>query len=237
VESFVHDPSDYVDRTKKQVVLGNFTEEATVMGTIIQVGAGVFNVDLPADVRDLSADVMNWEWSKSHIKQTIFDGIGLLPIIGAFKYGDEAADVVKSGSKTADKMDDVKDVGKGVVKGGSNANLGSKTDYLFGKATGNKHNIERSKAMQAELKKIGIYDNQSGREYISKHLNDVLKDSTNINNVETRTYIAKELPGQPVVKYTATTRESLLMGPGGAVKVESVWDGNRLITVVIKGGN
>jgi hypothetical protein len=93
------------------------------MGTIIQVGAGVFNVDLPADVRDLSADVMNWEWSKSHIKQTLLDGIGLLPIIGALKYGDEAADVVKSGSKTADKMDEVKEVGEKVVKGGKNSIL------------------------------------------------------------------------------------------------------------------
>jgi hypothetical protein len=61
---------------------------------------------------------MNWEWSKSHIKQTLLDGIGLLPIIGVFKYGDEAADVVKNGSKAADKMDDIKDVGEKVVKGG-----------------------------------------------------------------------------------------------------------------------
>lgn len=110
-------------------------------------------------------------------------------------------------------------------------------DYLFGKATGNKHNIERSKAMQTELQKIGIHDTASGREYISNHLDDVLKDSSNISNIETRSYVAKELPGKPVVEYTATTRESLLMGPGGAVKVESVWDGNRLITVVVKGGN
>jgi hypothetical protein len=121
VESFVHDPSDYVDRTKKQVVLGNFTEETTVMGTIIQIGAGVVGVDLPADVRDLSADVMNWEWSKSHIKQTLLDGISLLPIAGGFKSGDEVADIVKNGSKSADKIDDVldeaKDVGEDIIKG------------------------------------------------------------------------------------------------------------------------
>jgi hypothetical protein len=127
VESFVHDPSDYVDRTKKQVVLGNFTEETTVMGTIIQIGAGVAGVDLPADLRDLSADVMNWEWSKSHIKQTLLDGISVFPIAGGFKSGDEVADIVKNGSKTADKMDEVKDVGEKVVKGGSNS-----IDYFVG---------------------------------------------------------------------------------------------------------
>ena len=146
------------------------------------------------------------------------------------KYGYEnvgwnAADrLLESGSKAG-------------IKSGSNADLGNKLDYLFGKASGNKHNIERSKAMQAELQKIGIHNTPSGREYITNHLNDVLKDPTNISNVEVRSYIAKELPGRPVVEYTATTRESLLMGPGGAVMVESVWDGNRLLTLIVKGGN
>ena len=142
---------------------------------------------------------------------------------------------------TEDSVEDVgksaaEDAGK-VVESGSKADLGNKLDYLFGKASGNKHNIERSKAMQAELQKIGIHNTPSGREYISNHLSNVLNDPTNISNVEIRSYIAKELPGKPVVEYTATTRESLLMGPGGAVMVESVWDGNRLLTVIVKGGN
>ena len=137
----------------------------------------------------------------------------------------------KSAERTAKEA-----VEKG-AKGGNNADLGNKLDYLFGKASGNKHNIERSKAMQAELQKIGIHNTSSGRKYISNHLNDVLKDPTNISNVEVRSYIAKELPGKPVVEYTATIRESLLMGPGGAVMVESVWDGNRLLTIIVKGGN
>lgn len=86
--------------------------------------------------------------------------------------------------------------------------------------------------MQAELRRIGIHDNSFGREYITNHLNDVLNDSSNISNVEIRSYTVKQLPGTPVIEYTSTTRESLLMGPGGAVKIESVWDGNRLITII-----
>ncbi len=121
-------------------------------------------------------------------------------------------------------------------KSGSNADLGNKLDYLFGKASGDNHNINRSKAMQAELQKIGIHNTPSGKEYISNHLNDVLKDPTNISNVETRSYTIKELPDKPVVKYTATTRESLLMGPGGAVMVKSIWNGNRLLTAIVEGG-
>ncbi len=32
------------------------------------------------------------------------------------------------------------------------------------------------------------------------------------------------------------TREALLMGPGGAVKLETVWQGDKLITAVLKEG-
>ncbi len=132
--------------------------------------------------------------------------------------------------KAADKADDVADVV-------SKVDLGDKLDYLFGKATGIKHNIQRSKSMLAELRKIGIHDTPASREYLAKHLNDVLKDPSNISKVEVRSYIAKELPDTPIVEYTATTRESLLIGPGGAVKIESVWNDDKLLTVIVKGGN
>ena len=96
--------------------------------------------------------------------------------------------------------------------GDSKADLGDKLDYLFGKASGDAHNIERSKAMQVELQRIGTHDTPSGREYVSNHFNEVIKDPTNISNVQVKSYEVKELPDKPVVEYTATTRESLLMG-------------------------
>lgn len=52
---------------------------------------------------------------------------------------------------------------------------------------------------------------RKGREYISSHLDDVLKDSSNISNVEIRSYVAKESPGKPVVECTATTRLKYMM--------------------------
>lgn len=36
--------------------------------------------------------------------------------------------------------------------------------------------------------------------------------------------------------YIATVRESFLKGPNGGVKLESVWDGDRLLTIIVKGG-
>lgn len=90
--------------------------------------------------------------------------------------------------------------------------------------------------MELELENIGIYDNTNGRDYLTQHLNNVLNDPSNISGVEERSYVAKELAGKPVLTYTATTKESLLMGPYGGVKLETVWDGNRLLTIVIKAG-
>lgn len=71
------------------------------------------------------------------------------------------------------------------IEGGSNsANLGNKLDYQFGKVSDSTHNIQHSQSMQAELNRIGIYDNLTGREYITQHLNDVLSNPSNISNVE-----------------------------------------------------
>ncbi len=87
-----------------------------------------------------------------------------------------------------------------------------------------------------ELRNIGINDDSVGRSYLENHLNSVLKDNSNIIKTETRTYVAKELPNKPTFQYVSTTRESFLAGPMGGVKVESVWEGARLITIIIKGG-
>ncbi|MBE5903797.1 MAG: hypothetical protein E7275_05855 [Pseudobutyrivibrio sp.] len=87
-----------------------------------------------------------------------------------------------------------------------------------------------------ELERIGIYDDIAGREYLTQHLNKVVNDSSNISGVESRSYVAKEICGQPIMEYTATTRESFLMGQYGGVKLKTIWDGNRLLTVIIEGG-
>ena len=118
----------------------------------------------------------------------------------------------------------------------SKAILDDKLNYVFGKATGNQHNIQRSQSMQMEFRKIGINDTPAFREYLSNHLNSVLHDSDSIIKMEKRSYVAKELLNKPTIEYTATVRESFLMGPMGGVKIESVWNGNKLLTIIVKGG-
>ncbi len=98
--------------------------------------------------------------------------------------------------------------------------LGRKLDFIFGKAAGSVHNIQRSRDMLRQLQRIGLNDTPANREYIEQHLTMVLNDPNNI--VE--------------VRNGRTIRESLLMGPKGGCKLVTIWEGNKLLTVYILGG-
>lgn len=98
--------------------------------------------------------------------------------------------------------------------------LGKKLDFLFGKASGTRHNIERSTAMMRQLNKIGIYDNPNGRKILQEHLIKVLNRTDNIVDIQ---------------KNGRLVKESLLVGRLGSIKVTSVWDNDKLITVILKG--
>ncbi|MCW5971694.1 MAG: hypothetical protein KIT57_24580 [Blastocatellales bacterium] len=98
--------------------------------------------------------------------------------------------------------------------------LGSKLDYILGKATGNAHNVERSAGMLRELERIGLPDSAATRELLTNHL----------------TRIANQ-PGSIIQANGRVVKESLLMGPGGqAVKLQTIWEGKKLITATVKTG-
>jgi RHS repeat-associated protein len=97
-------------------------------------------------------------------------------------------------------------------------NLGRKLDYLFGLATGSAHNVQRSRELARSMGSIGLHDTPATRQYIASHLDEVLNDATNIVEQVTQTRVM---------------RESLLTGPGGAVKLQTAWEGNQLITFFV----
>jgi hypothetical protein len=98
--------------------------------------------------------------------------------------------------------------------------LGSKLNYFFGQATGTAHNIARSIQMRYELARIGFFDSPASRQYVAEHLVRVFGDPSSIVRVQDNGRIL---------------RKSLLMGPQGAVKFETVWEGaigDRIATVL-----
>jgi len=103
----------------------------------------------------------------------------------------------------------------GNVANSGSAEIGSKLEYFLGRATGSQHNIDRSQGMLRQLESIGLPDTPATREYLSQHLSETYSNAGSVLRTQEN--------GRVV-------RESLLMGPQGGVKFETIWDGNRLIT-------
>lgn len=131
--------------------------------------------------------------------------------------------------------------GGGALQGGANnkaePEFGNKIDYLFGKAKGNQHNLERTNGMKNELEiKMEITDNYDNRSYIMQKLKESYYDNNSIANIEQMSYIAKEIPGKPKVYWTGVTRETFIMGPDRGAVFQTLWDDNVLKNIIIKGG-
>lgn len=90
---------NYMDRVSRQLAYGKFTDEVTLLGTSIEILLGIFDLDLPMDIRDITADFVKWENSWSYAGWTLVDIIGVLPIVGAVKYVDELVVLGKRGLK------------------------------------------------------------------------------------------------------------------------------------------
>jgi len=104
-----------------------------------------------------------------------------------------------------------------------------KFDYLFGRASGRAHNIDRAAENAVQMKRIGIQDSAEGRDVLRAHFENVAKDPSNITQTFSNQYGAFEV------------RESLFFGPGGHVKFESTWqvlEGGvrRFVTAIPFGG-
>ena len=96
---------DYLIRSAECVVLGNFTDEVTVLGVAGQFAMGFFDLDLPCDIRDIIADVRNLaqadEIKWDMIAMLALDLIGVIPVIGALKYSDEIGTLFKNADKVS----------------------------------------------------------------------------------------------------------------------------------------
>ena len=96
---------DYLIRSAECIVLGNFTDEVTLLGVAGQITLGILDLDLPCDIRDIIADIKNLaetdrvRWDL--IGMLALDLIGLIPVIGALKYSDEIGTLFKNADKVS----------------------------------------------------------------------------------------------------------------------------------------
>ncbi len=96
--------------------------------------------------------------------------------------------------------------------------IGNKLNYVFGQATGSAHNIKRSTDMLNQLNRIGIYDTEYWRNSMFQKL---WQDYYNLI---------------PTLQENGRhVRDSLLNGPNGMLKMETIWQGGKLITIELFG--
>lgn len=120
----------YLGRSLNQILLGNYTDNVTALGTAAQMAAGFFDADLPMDIRDLTYDITHWQTTPEHIGQTVLDAVGLIPVIGMVKYADELGTLAKNADKAADVANGADEADKGA---GETLKI---SDEQFGKKVG-----------------------------------------------------------------------------------------------------
>ena len=93
--------------------------------------------------------------------------------------------------------------------------LSQKLDYIFGNATGDKHNIDRAQGLLEQVQSIGINDTPKGRQYMLEQL--------------------MEIPDAVSESHIRNRYSSLLCGPNGVKQMDTIWESGKLITIYIFG--
>jgi len=124
---------EYLAASGKQVIMGNYSEDITLLGTVGQIGMGLTGVDWPADVRDVKWDIDNWDKVMSENPyQVVLDAVGIVPILGVFKNTDEVVVVLKNTNTGAiegviKNADDLSSAGKYFISDANRAVWGKGT--------------------------------------------------------------------------------------------------------------
>lgn len=104
---------DYTWKSLKKLVLGDYSDDdITALSFGGSIAAGIFDVDLPLDVRDFVYDIQHWGEGDHFGVYFALDCIAFVPLIGAVKYV-KYADEVADGAKDIGKvMEAASDAGK-----------------------------------------------------------------------------------------------------------------------------
>jgi len=98
----------YLKDSAEQVAFGNYTKKGTALGTAGSVALGFTGFDAPADLRDLTADVVHkFQGEDVSLSQIGLDILAFLPGVGALKYTDEVAEVAKQCMKHGDEAAEI----------------------------------------------------------------------------------------------------------------------------------
>ena len=168
VETAKKEAGEYVTKSGKKFVLGDYTdEEVTLLSVSGEVATSLVGVDMAADVRDLSYDISHWGEGDYFALTLATDTVALIPVIGTvkyLKYSKEAGKGAKKGAKAAKDL-----------LGGTTATA-KKVNKIIDNSTSVAKNAEQSvvitKVSLTHLEKIKLFKKatkvKKGLEYTSR---------------------------------------------------------------------
>ncbi len=98
----------YLERSLEMIILGSYTDEVTLLGFLGSLALSLIGLDLPADLRDLTAcftvnfnpsDPMWWLELAGCL-------VSFLPLVGGLKFIDEGAELLKYSDEAAEATGD-----------------------------------------------------------------------------------------------------------------------------------
>ncbi len=115
----VTDIKGTLKKALNQIVLGDYSEDVTILGTAGQIVISIFGLDLYADITSITYDTTHWEFDWGHAGKTGLDIAALLPLVGSLKYADEFKALSKlSEAKATEKLSDSVDSINDMLKSG-----------------------------------------------------------------------------------------------------------------------
>ena len=100
---------NYFERSLEMIILGDYSDEVTLLGLAGSVALGVLGLDLPADIRDLTACfTVNFDPSDPMWWMNLGScAVSFLPLVGGLKYVDEGAELLKYSDEVVEATGDV----------------------------------------------------------------------------------------------------------------------------------
>lgn len=251
---------EYTWKSITKFVLGDYSDDnITALSFAGNIVTGLFDVDLPLDVRDLVYDIQHWGEGDNFGVYFALDVVALLPVIGVLKYckyADDVADGAKDLGKVieaagdvgkysddiVDAVDDAKDLGKNIDaavdagKAADNVADASDTTKNLGKAAEQAEiMVSKNSDISADMeKKIleGKRVKENGSRIIGGHSPDI--NDTNPNYaVEV---IKKNADGTSEIQYIKQFEDGTLSSVKKSTIFPDTWSDSKIMDSIKKVG-
>lgn len=109
---------DYFIRSLKQILLGNFTDDSTLLGIVGSVIVGCTPIGWIADLRDIAGDLYQFRdgVETEEVISLVVDVVALVPLCDLLKYSDECLGLTKYADEAGEALGGIIDYTRGVWK-------------------------------------------------------------------------------------------------------------------------